>query len=146
MSVIKANDCPFIDERYGLIKTIYNLPSYHGMPRVYVKMAFGGNYSTAGFNASGAGITSEKATNSAVGEYIERYSCLHSNSDFKESGETKIPPSIFSKLAVDDTERYSWISAKDIIRNREVNIPADAVFLTYRSPDRQNKWIIYLIK
>ncbi|WP_260445340.1 hypothetical protein [Listeria seeligeri] len=52
MTVIKRQKSPFLDEKYGLIKNIYTLPTYYGLPRVYVKMAFGGNYSTAGFNAS----------------------------------------------------------------------------------------------
>lgn len=61
MTLIKTDASPFVDDKYGLIKNIYDLPTYSGLPRIAVKMAFGGDYSTAGFNASGAGITAQHA-------------------------------------------------------------------------------------
>ena len=42
MTVTKADNSIFVDEKYGLIKNIYNLPTFAGLPRIHVKMAFGG--------------------------------------------------------------------------------------------------------
>ncbi|MBC1484176.1 hypothetical protein HCJ58_14925 [Listeria sp. FSL L7-1509] len=140
MTVIKRQESPFLDEKYGLIKNIYTLPTYYGLPRVYVKMAFGGNYSTAGFNASGAGVTKSQANNSAIGEYIERYSCLHPNQEIQINNEEKINPSIFNKDATDNLDNYQWIMAYDCQKNKYVSVPADAIYLTYRS-EKGSKWI-----
>lgn len=139
--IVKLNAETFVDEKYGIIKNIYDLPTYYGLPRVHVKMAFGGQYNTAGFNASGAGITKESAENSAVGEYIERYSCLHPNniSTIKESIR-KINPKIINETASDNINDYNWIEAQDMIEKSPIALPLDSVYLTYRSNGNQ-QWI-----
>lgn len=43
MTLIKTDASPFVDDKYGLIKNIYDLPTYSGLPRIAVKMAFGGD-------------------------------------------------------------------------------------------------------
>lgn len=140
MVIRKAHRSIFVDERYGLIKNIYNLPTFAGLPRVHVKMAFGGNYFTAGFNASGAGITEQSAENSAIGEYIERYSCLHPRSEIITcESDRKILPSVFNVGADDGLENYDWINAINVIDSTQVQIPIDCVYLTYRS--KGNSWV-----
>ncbi|HEM3598787.1 TPA: YcaO-like family protein [Streptococcus suis] len=140
MVIRKAHRSIFVDERYGLIKNIYNLPTFAGLPRVHVKMAFGGNYFTAGFNTSGAGITEQSAENSAIGEYIERYSCLHPRSEIITcESDRKILPSVFNVGADDGLENYDWINAINVIDSTQVQIPIDCVYLTYRS--KGNSWV-----
>ena len=140
MTVTKADNSIFVDEKYGLIKNIYNLPTFAGLPRIHVKMAFGGNYFTAGFNASGAGVTAQAAENSAIGEYIERYSCLHPREKINYSDVlTQIAPTVFNPNADSCIEHYQWMKAIDCIHNSEVGVPVDSVYLTYRSNDKA--WI-----
>ncbi|PNZ34649.1 YcaO-like family protein, partial [Staphylococcus lutrae] len=141
MNCNKVDSSLFIDEKYGLIKNIYSFPTYYGLPKVYVKMAFGGNYSTAGFNASGAGITPENAENSAVGEYIERYSCLHPNNlEVIKEGIKKIDPSYLNSEASNNYDDYKWKECLDCVNNKIVALPVDAIYLTYRS-NKTNRWI-----
>lgn len=136
---VKLNAQDFVDEKYGIIKNIYDLPTYYGLPKVYVKMAFGGQYNTAGFNASGAGITEAQAVNSAVGEYIERYSCLHPNRVTSVSEEIeKINPQTINPSASAHLDDYQWIHGYDLIQKRTVALPLDAVYLTYRSNGKQS--------
>lgn len=140
MTVTKADNSIFVDEKYGLIKNIYNLPIFAGLPRIHVKMAFGGNYFTAGFNASGAGVTAQAAENSAIGEYIERYSCLHPREKINYSDVlNQIAPTVFNPNADSCIEHYQWMKAIDCIHNSEVGVPVDSVYLTYRSNDKA--WI-----
>ncbi|ELJ9244807.1 YcaO-like family protein [Staphylococcus pseudintermedius] len=136
---VKLKAQNFVDEKYGIIKNIYDLPTYYGLPKVYVKMAFGGQYNTAGFNASGAGITEAQAVNSAVGEYIERYSCLHPHRVMKVSkGGVKINPQTINPSASANLDDYQWIHGYDLIQKRTVALPVDAVYLTYRSNKKQS--------
>ncbi|NCJ14293.1 YcaO-like family protein [Staphylococcus pseudintermedius] len=136
---VKLKAQGFVDEKYGIIKNIYDLPTYYGLPKVYVKMAFGGQYNTAGFNASGAGITEAQAVNSAVGEYIERYSCLHPHRVMKVSkGVVKINPQTINASASANVDDYQWIHGYDLIQKRTVALPVDAVYLTYRSNKKQS--------
>ncbi|EGQ3791986.1 YcaO-like family protein [Staphylococcus pseudintermedius] len=136
---VKLKAQNFVDEKYGIIKNIYDLPTYYGLPKVYVKMAFGGQYNTAGFNASGAGITEAQAVNSAVGEYIERYSCLHPHRVMKVSkGVVKINPQKINASASTNLDDYQWIHGYDLIQKRTVALPVDAVYLTYRSNKKQS--------
>lgn len=136
---VDANE--FVDEKYGIIKNIYNLPTYYGLPKVYVKMAFGGQYNTAGFNASGAGITKKDAENSAVGEYIERYSCLHPrNVKTVRDDIKKIDPKVINPTASSNIKDYNWIEGQDMICKSKVALPLDAVYLTYSSQKKQ-RWI-----
>ncbi|EGQ2902054.1 hypothetical protein E6A67_12160, partial [Staphylococcus pseudintermedius] len=136
---VKLKAQNFVDEKYGIIKNIYDLPTYYGLPKVYVKMAFGGQYNTAGFNASGAGITEAQAVNSAVGEYIERYSCLHPHRVMKVSkGVVKINPQKINASASANLDDYQWIHGYDLIQKRTVALPVDAVYLTYRSNKKQS--------
>lgn len=136
---VKLKAQNFVDEKYGIIKNIYDLPTYYGLPKVYVKMACGGQYNTAGFNASGAGITEAQAVNSAVGEYIERYSCLHPHRVMKVSkGVVKINPQKINASASANLDDYQWIHGYDLIQKRTVALPVDAVYLTYRSNKKQS--------
>ncbi|EGQ1697019.1 hypothetical protein EF803_06075 [Staphylococcus pseudintermedius] len=136
---VKLKAQNFVDEKYGIIKNIYDLPTYYGLHKVYVKMAFGGQYNTAGFNASGAGITEAQAVNSAVGEYIERYSCLHPHRVMKVSkGVVKINPQTINPSASANLDDYQCIHGYDLIQKRTVALPVDAVYLTYRSNKKQS--------
>lgn len=142
MTLIFKDKLIFIDEKYGLIKNIYDLPSYPGLPRVYVKMAFGGNYSTSGFNASGAGITNEQAINSAVGEYIERYSCLHPSVLQKiNKSLPKVNPKELNPQSSTIIDKYKWIKGIKEDLKSEVLLPVDAVYLTYKSESNNREWV-----
>lgn len=66
----------FVDEKFGLIKEVLPYPRYGGTPRIFFEIAYGHDYATYDFSASGVGITKEDAVNAAVGEYIERFSML----------------------------------------------------------------------
>lgn len=143
MTLIKTDASPFVDDKYGLIKNIYDLPTYSGLPRIAVKMAFGGDYSTAGFNASGAGITAQHAKNSAIGEYIERFSCLHQGNVKVLKKENYVSPKRLNSLAKGVETDYMWVEGKDIIEDKSIMLPADAIYLTYRSDDNSSKgkWV-----
>lgn len=143
MSVVKSDSSPFVDDKYGLIKNIYDLPTYQGLPRVYVKMAFGGDYSTAGFNASGAGITAEQAKNSAIGEYIERFACLHQKNSNKYISKNKVSPKLINSFAKGKDSDYQWVEGKEILTDEFVALPADAIYLTFKNSNDniKGKWI-----
>lgn len=144
MRIIKSNLNKFVDEKFGVIKKIYDLPNYSGLPRIFVKMSFGSSYATSGFNASGAGITKEKAKNAAIGEYIERYSLLHPNTNLRDEGFKRIFPHIINPSIspnLFNEKSLHWQTAINLIDGNKLSLPLENIYLSYRNVDQEKNWI-----
>lgn len=144
MRLIKSNENKFIDEKFGIIKEIYNLPTYSGLPRVYVKMSFGSSYATSGFNASGAGITKTKAMNAAIGEYIERYSLLHPSINRKSTTSKYILPHMLNPTITNRSfsrEDLHWQDGVNLMTKEKVALPYENIYLNYRKKGMNKEWI-----
>ncbi|RJS63098.1 YcaO-like family protein [Priestia filamentosa] len=149
MLFVPKDDSPFIDNQYGLIKKLYEIPTYSGLPRISICMAFGSTYSNSGFNASGAGITYEDAKMSAVGEYVERYCALHPRKNLLEATSKAFPkqvnPRIFSQYINEEIDFESstigWTNGVDLITSEEVLVPAEVFYLTYTRQNNSRIWI-----
>ncbi|MDC7772472.1 YcaO-like family protein [Priestia megaterium] len=149
MLFVPKNDSPFIDNQFGLIKKLYEIPTYPGLPRISICMAFGSTYSNSGFNASGAGITYEDAKMSAVGEYVERYCALHPRRNLLEAtAETspkQVDPKIFSQYINEDIDfrnsSIGWTNGMDLLTSEEVLVPAEVFYLTYTRQNKKRIWV-----
>lgn len=142
MIIIKANDNKFIDDKFGLIKKLYDLPSYSNLPRIYVKMAFGSSYATSGFNASGAGVTETQAKNAAIGEYIERYALLHPNFSKNLSKKRILPSDLNSSIndTAFDIKKMHWKDGINLLTHENVSIPYENIYLTYKAHKNNKNW------
>lgn len=144
MRLIKANENKFIDEKFGIIKSIYDLPTYPGLPRVYVKMSFGSSYATSGFNSSGAGITKIRAKNAAVGEYIERYSLLHPNVSKKSTASKYIFPHMLNPTIINSSfskENLHWQDGLNLMTEEKVALPYENIYLNYKKRGINKDWV-----
>ncbi len=150
MYIRKKNQNILIDSKYSLIKSLYEIPTYHGLPKISVFMAFGGNYYNAGFNASGAGISPDNAKLAATGEYVERYCCLHPEKNkikkaiYNNTLEF-VNPNIFNQYANSKYDfnniNLSWIEGINLITKDKCNLPAEAVFLSFADNKEKRIWI-----
>ena len=147
---IKKNINRLLDSKYSVIKNLYEIPTYIGLPRISVCMAYGSNYYNGGFNASGAGISFDNAKLSAIGEYVERYCCLNPKKErLKKSifanKKNYIDPNLFNFFKTKDYDfkkkEISWIKGYDLINKKICYIPAEASFLSFNDIKNERIWI-----
>lgn len=149
MLFIPKSENPFVDSQFSLIKKIYEIPTYEGLPRISVCMAFGSTYSNSGFNASGAGITYDDAKISAIGEYVERYCALHPRNSVLNSEigkyDQQVNPELFSQYLNGPfdfkNKSIGWIEGTELVSSDIVLLPAEVFYLTYTNQENKRIWI-----
>ncbi|MGL4992144.1 MAG: YcaO-like family protein [Sarcina sp.] len=150
MYIRKKNKNILIDSKYSLIKNLYEIPTYYGLPKISVFMAFGGNYYSSGFNASGAGISPKYAKLAATGEYVERYCCLHPDKNkikkdiyYEQKG--FINPDLFNQYTNSEYNfqniNLSWVKGINLLTKESCYIPAEAAFLSFADNKEKRIWI-----
>lgn len=139
MSYIRKNMNNFVDEKYGYIQALYELPNFSDFPRIYTKVV---KSSMEKVEACGAGITEEQSVNSAIGEYIERYSCLtYSKFHNYNSKIDCISPSYLNSKSKGHMEDYDWISGIRLNDQKNVLLPREAVLLTTNRFTKHGEWV-----
>ena len=135
-------------ERKKLLKAIYKISFFHDDPRFYQytsQLNYSRRYSygySQELSSSGFSFTSpETALTKCLGEAAERL-CLvfYKRSQilkakFSELSAHALDPSLFSKNKNIKNKNLGWVKGVDLLKNKEILIPAQLVYLSYRADE-----------
>lgn len=147
--------CGFVLDNASIVKSIYKTPNYNDEPQLYHYSSqfvdFRSLKVTEDSTASGTSFDKRSALLKLLGETIERYSMSAydkqsltycSFNELLRRNKKALDPSellLLPQLLKNNTEKqgnvrevkFSWVTGKSLISNRNIQVPAQLVFVPY---------------